>query len=34
MDAMFYVHGYNELRIAIEELLGALGTPNDPEGDG
>lgn len=31
-DAMFYTMGYNELRVALEELLGALESshPDSP----
>ena len=33
-DAMFYTMGYNELRVALEELLGAFDSahPDSPPG--
>lgn len=34
MNVMFYMHGFNELHIAIEELLDALGAPLYPQGAG
>lgn len=33
MDAMYYMQGYEELRITLEELLDALGAPLYPGGD-
>lgn len=34
MEAMYYMQGYQELRIALEELLDALGAPLHRGGDG
>ncbi len=34
MDSKYYMQGYKELRIALEELLNALGAPLYPGGDG
>lgn len=31
MDALFYIHGYEELRLALESLLEALACEEPPD---